>query len=207
MDPNNPYAAPQVALVDAQAPQSLPGWSPSQLRLQGWLNLVSLVCTLVGIGLAFVPDLLALSDWLGAATTLLGCYLVLRLKAFLQARFDARGLDWPVWASVVLGIVLEGVQLYWGDAELTEFNAPSFLYFGLLALLGLVVLWLGIVLLKVENAYPVLRVLAWLEIASGVMVASVVLLVVGVLPLLAAMVATALVFFQGAKELEGSQAT
>jgi hypothetical protein len=72
--------------------------------------------------------------------------------------------------------------------------------------LGLVVLWLGIVLLKVENAYPVLRVLAWLEIASGVMVASVVLLVVGVLPLLAAMVATALVFFHGAKELEGSQA-
>ena len=206
MDPNNPYAAPTVQLIDVQAPQSLPGWSPSQLRLQGWLNLLSLVVTLVGIGLAFAPDLLTLGNWLSAASTLLGCYLVVRLKAFLEARFDARGLGWPVWLSVVLGIVLEAVQLYWGDAELAEFSAPSFLYFGLLAVLGLVVLWLGIVLLKVENAYPVLRVLAWLEIASGVMVASVVLLVVGVLPLLAAMVATAMVFFHGAKELEGSQA-
>jgi len=39
-----------------------------------------------------------------------------------------------------------------------------------------------------------------------VMVASVILLVIGILPMLAAMVASALVFFHGAKEIEGSQA-
>ena len=107
---------------------------------------------------------------------------------------------------MVLSVALELAQLYWGDTALAEFGVPSFIYFGGLAVLGLVILWLGIVLLKVENAYPLLRTLAWLNVASGVLVASVILLVIGILPMLAAMVASALVFFQGAKELEGSQA-
>ena len=153
-----------------------------------------------------VEDLLTLGDWLSAATTLLGCYLILRLKAFLQARFAARGLDWPVWLSILLSVALELTQLYWGDSALTEYSVPSFTYFGLLALLGLTMLWLGIMLLKVENAYPALRVLAWLNMAGGVLAASIILLVVAVLPMLAAMVATALVFFRGARELSGTQA-
>jgi hypothetical protein len=206
MDPNNPYAPPQVALVDAQAAQSLPGWTAGQLQLLGWLNLVYLLVTLVVLGLAFFEGLTRLGDALSLASTLLGCYLSLRLKAFLEARFAARGLAWPVWLSVLLSVVLELAQLYWGDSALAEFSAPAFIYFGGLVMLGLVILWLGIVLLKVENPYPVLRVLAWLNIASGVLVASVILFLVGVLPLLAAMVASTLVFFRGAKELEGSQA-
>ncbi|WP_043309800.1 hypothetical protein [Pseudomonas sp. ML96] len=206
MDPNNPYASPQVALVDAQAPRPLDGWNPGQLRLLGWLNLAYLVATLVVIGLAFVESLVAIGDWLSVAATLLGSYLALRLKAFLQARFAARGLDWPVWLSVVLSVALELAQLYWGETALAEFSAPSYIYFGGLAVLGLVILWLGIVLLKVIEPYPSLRALAWLNVASGVLVASVILLVVGILPMLAAMVASALVFFRGASELQGRQA-
>ena len=38
------------------------------------------------------------------------------------------------------------------------------------SLLGLVILWLGIALLRITDAYPVVRVLAWLNIASGVLV-------------------------------------
>lgn len=206
MDPNNPYASPQVALVDAQAPRPLNGWNPGQLRLLGWLNLAYLFATLVVIGLAFVESLAAVADWLSVAATLLGSHLVLRLKAFLEARFAASGLSWPVWLSVVLGVALELAQLYWGDAKLAEFSVPSYIYFGGLAMLGLVILWLGIMLLKVIEPYPSLRALAWLNVASGVMVASVILLVIGILPMLAAMVASALVFFRGASELEGSQA-
>ena len=206
MEQNNPYAAPRVALVDEQVPQSLPGWTAGRLQLLGWLNLAYLVVTLVVLGLAFDPELVELGDWLSAVSTLLGCYLALRLKAFLEARFAAHGLTWPVWLTVVLSLALEAVQLYWGDAELTEFSAPSFLYFGLLALLGVVILWTGIVLLKVANPYPSLRLLAWLNVASGVLVASVILMLVGVLPLLAAMVVSALVCFRGASELKGREA-
>lgn len=206
MDQNNPYAAPRVELVDAQAPRPLSGWSPGQLKVLGWLNLAYVVVTLAVIGLAFAPELTLVGDWLSLAGTLLGCYLALRLKAFLEARFDARGLAWPVWLSVALSLLLELAQLYWGEASLSDLGAPSITYFALLALLGLVMLWTGIVLLKVVNAYPSVRVLAWLNVAAGVLVASVILMMIGVLPLLAAMVASALVFFRGAKELEGSQA-
>lgn len=206
MDPNNPYAAPRVELIDARRPQQLPGWSPGQLQVLGWLNLAYLVATIAVIGLAFAPELKMTGDWLSVASTLLGSYLVVRLKAFLEARFGATGLTWPVWLSVGLGLVLEAVQLYWGDDALAEFSLQSALYFGLLALLGLVILWLGIALLRITDTYPVVRVLAWLNIASGVLVASVILMLVGVLPMLAAMVASALVFFQGARELKGGQA-
>ena len=41
MEQNNPYAAPQVTLIDQQVPQGLPGWSPGQLRVLGWLCLAS----------------------------------------------------------------------------------------------------------------------------------------------------------------------
>lgn len=207
MNPHNPYAAPQVALVDAQAPRALPGWSPRQLVLLAWLNLGYLLATLVVLGLALVENKTALGDWLSLAVTLLGCYLVLRLKAFLEQRFAARGLLWPVWLSVLFSLLLECMQLYWGEDQLVGLNPLALSYFGLLALLGLVILWLGIVLLKVENAYPSLRVLGWLNVASGVMVASVILLVVGILPMLAAMVASALVFFHAARELRGDVAS
>lgn len=207
MDQDNPYATPQVALVDAQAPRALPGWSPRQLLLLGWLNLAYLLGTLVVLGLALVASKTSLGDWLSLAVTLLGCYLVLRLKAFLELRFAARGLAWPVWLSVLLSLVLECMQLYWGEEQLVGLNPQALGYFGLLALLGLVILWLGIALLKVENAYPSLRILGWLNIASGALVASIILLLVGVLPMLAAMVASALVFFRGARELQDCQAT
>lgn len=206
MDQHNPFAAPQVALLDAQAPQPLPGWSAGQLRMLGWLNLGYLFAALVEIGLGFVEELSTLSGWLGVATTLLGSYLLLRLKAFLQARFAARGLDWPVWLSILSGVALELTQLYWGDSALQDFGVPMFTYFGLLVLLGLTLLWLGIMLQRVADAYMSLRVLAGLHMLGGVLAASIILLLVAVLPILAAIVATSLVFFRGAKEIEGSQA-
>ncbi|AXL77753.1 hypothetical protein Y82_3702 [Pseudomonas aeruginosa] len=76
------------------------------------------------------------------------------------------------------------------------------MYFALLALIGATTLWLGLRLLKQENLYPSLRIMAWLDIAGGAMLASVLLLVLAVLPLLAATVAMALACWRAARELE-----
>ena len=64
--------------------------------------------------------------------------------------------------------------------------------------------WLGLRLLKQENLYPSLRIMAWLDIAGGAMLASVLLLVLAVLPPLAATVAMALARWRAARELERS---
>ncbi|MBN7823530.1 hypothetical protein, partial [Bowmanella yangjiangensis] len=63
--------------------------------------------------------------------------------------------------------------------------------------------WLGIRLLKVACPYPALRVMAWLDIVGGVMLASVILALLAVLPLLGAGVALMRVFFSAAAELPG----
>lgn len=80
--------------------------------------------------------------------------------------------------------------------------AGALVYFALLALLGVATLWLGLRLLKQENLYPSLRIMAWLDIAGGAMVVSVLLLVLAMLPLLAATVAMALAYWRAARELE-----
>ena len=48
-----------------------------------------------------------------------------------------------------------------------------------------------------------LKVMAWLDIVGGLMLASVLLMLVALLPLLGAGVALMLVFFKGAAELQG----
>jgi hypothetical protein len=208
MDQHNPYAAPQVPLIDEQVPQALPGWSPGLLRVLGWLCLGGLLGNLVLFGLAFDGQSLdsLFYDGLSLTLSLLGCYLLLRFKGFAEIRFAAHGLDWPVWLNLVLSLALEALQLSVAEESLTGFTWQALLYFGGMALFGLLTLWLGVLLLRVENVYPAFRALAWLEIVAGVLLASVILLLVGILPLLGAMLAMALVFFRGARELEGCQA-
>ncbi|MBB1521410.1 hypothetical protein [Aquipseudomonas guryensis] len=212
MEQNNPYAAPQVALVDQQAPQQLQGWSAGQLQVLGWLCLVSLLASLVDLVLVFVVDEQADAALqqglvaLGLVTVLLGTYVLLRFKGFAEQRFNAHGLTLPVWLSVIFMLVLEGLDLAFGDVELAQFGWPMFVYFGLLAMLGGVTLWLGIRLLQVKDVYPVFRVMAWMEIVGGGLLATILLMVLAVVPLVGATLCMMLVFFRGAEELRGQPA-
>ncbi|MBB2496236.1 hypothetical protein [Aquipseudomonas ullengensis] len=207
MDQHNPYAAPQVALVEESSPAELPGWTPRQLRLLAWVNLASLLGTLAMLVLGFIPgeEGKQYPDWLSAVLMLVGCYVLLRFRNFAELRFAARGLAWPIWLSVGLSLLLEVLQLLWGDEVLASISGKSLAYFGLIGLYGAITLWLGIRLLKVDNVYPSFRVLAWLEIAGGALLASVILFIVGMLPLLGSMLAMSLVFLRGARELEDNR--
>lgn len=214
MQSENPYSAPQVELVDELSVRQLSGWSVRQLQVLGWLALMSALGSTLMLGAIFVSSWLDHAEvervelytrWLGLLLMLLGNYLLIRLKSFAEQRFAARGLGWPVWALVILALICGVMDFMVGDQV---FQAPSVLtiaYLGLMVLMGIATAWAGIRLLKVKLAYPSLRILAWLYIAGGVMFASVVLMLIGVLPLLAAGVATALVFFRGARELSEPQ--
>lgn len=202
----NPYAAPQVALVDEQRPR-LSGWSAERLRLLGWLSLVSLVGTVTGLILAFfvgedrTSDFARGADALSTATLLLGCYLSLRFKAFAEQRFAATGLAIPTWLIVGFSMLLQVIDVAWGDSLFTTDIGPATVaYVAMIVILGGATLWLGIRLLKAQNVYPVFRVMAWLHIVGGALVATVILMMIGLLPLLAASVALALVFFRAARE-------
>ncbi len=116
-----------------------------------------------------------------------------------ESRFRGPSLAWPVWLSILLTLLGEGWSLLAvTDDALQGWNWQALVYFALLALIGATTLWLGLRLLKQENLYPSLRIMAWLDIAGGAMLASVLLLVLAVLPLLAATVAMALACWRGA---------
>jgi hypothetical protein len=204
----NPYAAPRVELMEDAGTRPMNGWSPKQLRLLAWLSLVCVVGTLILTGLAVAagaledPLMIRLSDWLGVALTFLGCYLLIRLKLFAEARFAAEGLAPPVWAVIIGSLVVEVLDFLMGDAS-TQPGWPMLVYFGVIAVLGALTAWLAVRMLKVQNVYPAFRVMAWLNLVGGIMMATIVLMLLGLLPLIAGNVAMMLVFFRGARELQG----
>jgi len=211
MQPDNPYSAPQVELLDAAPVHRLPGWSARQLRILGWLALVSVLANALVVSLLFAGALLPQDDaqllltytgWLSLALVLLGCYLLLRFKAFAEARFAARRLSVPVWAVVVLSLLLEWADLLLGEQLFGGLDWQTLSYMALLCLMGGCTTWLGVRLLRLEFPYPALKVMAWLNIVGGLMLASVLLMLLALLPLLGAGVALMLVFFKGAAELQ-----
>ncbi|MEW4391100.1 hypothetical protein ACM7HV_16815 [Pseudomonas paraeruginosa] len=206
----NPYATPCVELVEQGVPDGFrQRWTAAQLRVLAWLCLASIAGGVVLMVLSLLEAfgdgaaLGAYADWLGLLLSLLGAYLLLRLKHLVESRFRGPSLAWPVWLSILLTLVGEAWSLLAvTDDALQEWHWQALVYFALLALLGVATLWLGLRLLKQENLYPSLRIMAWLDIAGGAMVVSVLLLVLAMLPLLAATVAMALAYWRAARELE-----
>ncbi|CAH0265907.1 hypothetical protein SRABI70_03342 [Pseudomonas sp. Bi70] len=215
MQPDNPYKASLVELIDDLPVRQLPGWSVRQLQVLGWLALMSGLGSALMLGVVFVSSWLGQAEleqverytrWLGLLLMLLGNYLLLRLKSFIEQRFVAQGLSWPVWIIVVLALIIGLMDFMVGDQV---FKAPSVLtiaYLGLMVPMGLCITWFAVRLLKVRRAYASLRIMAWLSIASGLMFASVLLLPLALLPALAVCVAQGLVFLRGASELREQQA-
>ncbi|RRV21259.1 hypothetical protein EGJ23_21730 [Pseudomonas sp. o96-267] len=213
MQPDNPYSAPQVELIDDQPVRQLPGWSARQLQVLGWLALMSALGSALMLGVIFASSWLGQAEleeverytrWLGLLLMLLGNYLLIRLKSFIEQRFAAPGLSWPVWIIVVLALVSGVMDFMVGDQLFKALSVLTIAYLGLMVLMGLSITWFGILLLKVRLAYASLRVMAWLSIASGVMLASVLFLPLAIVPALAVCVAQGLVFFRGAAELQGA---
>ncbi len=211
MQPDNPYSAPQVDLLDQRPDLALPGWSVRQLQVLGWLALVSVLANALVVGLLLASSrleaheaqvLVRYTDWLSLALVLLGCYLLLRFKAFAEARFVARRLHVPIWALVVVTLLLEVVDMLFGEVLFSGFDWQTTGYVVLLCVMGACTTWLGLRLLKIEYPYPALKVMAWLDIVGGLMLTSVLLMLLAIVPLLGAGVTLMLVFFKGAGELQ-----
>lgn len=211
MQPDNPYSAPQVELIDELPVRQLPGWSVRQLQVLGWLALMSALGSALMLGAIFASTWLGHAEleqverytrWLGLLLMLLGNYLLIRLKSFIEQRFAAQGVSWPVWIIVVLALVSGVMDFMVGDQLFKTLSVLTIAYLGLMVLMGLGITWFGVRLLRLRLTYASLRIMAWLSIASGVMFASVLLLPLAILPALAVCVTQGLVFFRGAAELQ-----
>ncbi|MFV3333253.1 hypothetical protein ACNFIA_20105 [Pseudomonas sp. NY15437] len=208
----NPYAAPKVELVDQSVPGAFLGgrWRAGQLRLLAWLSLALLLCNLVLFALSFATALQASGTWqryelwVGVLSTVLGCFLLWRTRRFLEDRFNARGLAWPVGLSIAVALVMQVYSLIFDEQLSGEFNGALMGFMGLFVPTGVVTLWYGIRLLKIELPYPSVKVMGWLEVASGVCLISVVLFLPGTALAMASLLPLALMFLRAARELDDS---
>lgn len=208
----NPYAAPKVELVD----QSTPGaffsgrWSPARLRLLGGLSLALLLCNLVLFVLSFAatshdsPAWQRYELWVGVLSTVLGCFLLWRTRHFLEDRFRARGLAWPVGLSITLGVVMQIYGLIFDEQLSGEFNSALMGFMAMFVPSGIVTLWYGIRLLKIDLPFPSVKVMAWLEVFSGACLLSVVLFLPGTALAVASLLPLALMFLRAARELDAT---
>ncbi|WP_374440288.1 hypothetical protein [Pseudomonas panipatensis] len=204
----NPYAAPRVELIEAHPPAAFASgrWTPGGLRLLAGLSLALLLADLVLFCLSLLGGLqpgTALerySLWLGVLCTLLGCYLSWRSTRFLVDRFAARGLGWPLWLSIGLALLTQAYAVVF-DRQLDGTpNAPLAGFMALFLPSGLVGLWYGIRVLTINLPYPSVKVMGWLDVLSGVCLASVVLFIPGTLLGAVALLPMALMFLRGARE-------
>lgn len=205
MEPaDNPYSPPDATLLSpAEAPVPA-GWSSGQLRVLAGLSaaaaLGSLPLMLLWlIGLKGHQALMPHLAWLNPLTALLGAYLLLRLKAFLGARFGVATLGLATWSV----IAMEGViQLFWADPQLgLPGDWQVLAYLAAVSLHGLGLAWLGVRLVRTRKVYAVLRLFGWLLLLGGLLRSSVALASLASLPLLGAQLALVAVLLRGASEL------
>ena len=144
MQPDNPYSAPQVELLDRRVVPPLPGWSARQLRVLGWLALVAVLANALVVGLTLAgawldereaQRLQSYIGWLSLMLVLLGCYLLLRFKAFAEARFAARQLAAPIWSLLLVTVSLELADRAFGEQLFTALDWPTLGYMLLLTAL------------------------------------------------------------------------
>lgn len=202
---NNPYAAPQASVLEPAALPILPDWPAGRLRLLGALALIALFGALVMLAMVLFGKALGeegrhLAEWLGLSLMLLDSYLLLCLKGFAEARFAAQGLGWPVWLAVCAGVWLELLDFHFGGGLSSARTVQGYAYLGLIVINGLAIFWLGLRLRRVTGVYPAFRLMAWLDIAGGLLMASVLLVLLALLPLLGSTLALARVFLLGAAE-------
>ncbi|MFC3609043.1 hypothetical protein [Stutzerimonas tarimensis] len=206
MQPENPYTTPRAKLVDESgAVHRAAGWSPGRLRMLALLCLAAMIGTLALLSLGLVASATAdlvlqrAAFWLRLVLVLLETFLLIRFKEFVERCFAARGVGWPVWLVILFGLVGEALELLMAD-RLVLSSGWQLGFLLLLAAQGLCLAWLGLRLLALRKGYPSLRALAWLNIVGGLMLASLILLLPALLPLLGAQLAMALVFFRAARE-------
>lgn len=210
----NPYAAPQVELLDTRAPERFlaGGWSAGGLRLLAWLSLALLLCDVTTIGVGVLGKLSpqlglgSLENWLGVLDLILGCFVAWRCTRLLEDRFLARGVRWPMLILILMSVVMQACSL-WFDVDFAGPNRHEdvALYLMLMYLpVGIVQVWYAIRVLKIQLPYTSVKVMGWIDLVAGVALGSVILFVAGVLLGMLSAIPMALMFFRAARELDAA---
>lgn len=204
----NPYLPPSSDVAPIRVALSLadPPFSSEYLRVSGWLSLVLIVLNVVYLAESFVPELFATSVTvaLGVSTILLSIYLTYVLVRYLEYRYEAANLR-------VLFYVLVVVSVLMGIADLLSVgDASDELSYSMIALIvampiyGIPYAMFGFRIKQFAKDSPLLNTLAWLTIATGILISTIIFAMLAVPLSLASDVVFAMLLFAVAREISES---
>ena len=212
----NPYTPPtsQVDGVEEKTPFDFSNtveysFTPKQLWWAGTCSVLGVLLTIPYFVLAFMaeskPALKFISLATAYAMTLLSIYVYLIFKKLLIEKSHYRGASLGISLYIVASIVTVLTAPLFDSESPSNFN--TILSVAQLVLYGALTIYLGVQLLRCEDAlFGQGKQIAYLTIAVGIALASVVLVLFGILLSLPLGIAMAKMFFSASKALEKVQA-
>lgn len=215
-DNDNLYRPPSAPLAQEEMPQQfLTGNVKSKtFSRAGWLTILYLLLSiptlylsvLRGMSPGEVQPLITLS--LTVVLTALWIYMLLALKGLLNVRLDYSGANRLIQISIWLSVAVL-VPEFFADSEPadpTNYGVATMVTVVLLIPSGIVTFMLGKRLLSIKIHYKWIGLFAWMMMISGVLMASVILILLFIPFTLIAVIALAAMFFTAARELRAHEA-
>ena len=212
MDENNSvYKAPESVLVkNEKLPEKFISGklSREKLKLAGWLSVFYIILLFPSVGISFMSEFDPENEMYDITSkvfallvSIVWIYLFVIFKLFLNYRFEFYNVNRYINILIILTIIMFGVSLFLPQGS-EEFNSIMIVYFSFLVLYGIVTIIFGKKLLSIPVYYKHMKFFAWINIISGVCLASVVLLVFAIPLGFVSGLIMALIFFTAANELK-----
>jgi hypothetical protein len=181
-----------------------------KLRLAGWLSIIYMLLLIPSIWassmVAFQPEnenYDSISKIFMILNLVLWTYLFLIFKTFINSRFGFYGANTHITVLILLSIILSAISMFM-DANTEALSVSMIAYFVLMLPYGVMTVLFGKKLLMITIEYKHLKLFSWINIISGVLIASVVFFMLS-LPLgFVSSLLMALIFFNAAKEIDNT---
>lgn len=209
--PHNPYAPPTAKVDGAEEKTAFDfssdidySFTPRQLWWAG-------ICCLLSVGLTplyffFIltaPSVPVLKDFSVATAfvmTGLTIYIYLLFKKLLNEKSDFRAANLAISLYLLISIISALSAPFSNSADTSPM--ATFIAIGELVLIGIIAIYLGIQLLRCQDPmFGQMKSVAYLTLATGITLVSVVLAMIGVLISIALGVVLAILFFRASKAL------
>ena len=178
-----------------------------KLKFAAFLSAFYVLLSVPTIGISFLSGFDSdnqqfelVSNVLAFISMLIWIYLLLVFKSLLNSRFEFDQANRLIDILIGMSVLMVAISLFMNAGE-EEMGAPTIIYFVLLVPFGIVTVLFGKKLLSIPAQYRGLKIFSWVNILTGVRMASVVLILMA-LPLgIVSGIAMCVMFFTASKEL------
>jgi hypothetical protein len=217
MNNDSIYTPPSSKL---KAPQELPvsyinsTLTSAKLRILAWITILYSILSIPMTGFEILSPIVeafkpyeSIKQVVSLLNIFLWCYLIIMFKKFLNLRFDFYRVDLLINILIIISIVAGLLPFLPLDQEFIRgFRYKDLFSFVLIVPIGVVFFLFGKRLLKIADRFRYLKTFSWLSMITGILLATIVLILFGVILGIVIDIVMAFIFFEAARERREWQA-